>query len=411
MENREYNLEYSIQPPFQRTIQLLQDSVGNEAVVDIAEVISAVLGWSALVLNPALRVLSGTAGSRLREGELRAIEECKTGGLARENADSELIPYEPEGTVSELYLPVRGRGDNLLGVLCLFNDKGTPLDMDLSQLCVLALRMRLYERSLRIQDGETTALIRLLEEVLQGTVTDPAYINRMLAAERFPKKRNMCFVFVETSKGLQRRPDTGLLSCLMEIWPISYPLIIQSNIVLLVCSDEMPLDELRQAQYSELLTRANVYGSVSEVFHKVDQYLGYYLCRAVCAAKAADRLNLKQRFATFDQVTPTAILFAEKMPYGARKCCDPKLIQLIELDRKGGTEYLKSLLAYWRFHEDRDAAAESLKIHRNTLSYRLKKIEEYLECNLADPNAITSVYFTLSVLRYLGELGEFDFPI
>lgn len=393
----------------QRAVALLQDSLGNGSMIGLAETVSAVLGWSAAVMDPALRVLSGGTKVPLRESERNAIEGCRAGVLARA-ADRSLSVCEPGMAASELYLPLRGRGEQLLGILCLYRDIPAQLDPELAQLCVLALRMRLQERSLLEEDRET-ALIRVLEEVLQGTVTDPAYISRMLAAERFPKKRNLCFVFVETSRGPQRRPDAALAARMTEIWPLSFQLVIQSNLVLLVCTDEPPLNEGRRSRYSQVLTQAGLYGGVSEVFHRVDQYLGYYLCRAVCAAKAADRLNLKQRFASFDQVAPTAVLFAEKMPYGIRKCCDPKLIQLLEQDRNSGTEYVRTLMTYWRFREDRDAAAGALRIHRNTLAYRLRRIEDHLECTLSDPGSVTSVYFSLSVLRCLGELDGAEFPM
>lgn len=112
----------------QRAVALLQDSLGNGSMIGLAETVSAVLGWSAAVMDPALRVLSGGTKVPLRESERNAIEGCRAGVLARA-ADRSLSVCEPGMAASELYLPLRGRGEQLLGILCLYRGQ-KELDVD-----------------------------------------------------------------------------------------------------------------------------------------------------------------------------------------------------------------------------------------------------------------------------------------
>ena len=56
----------------------------------------------------------------------------------------------------------------------------------------------------------------------------------------------------------------------------------------------------------------------------------------------------------------------------------PALRQLYEYDMKNHTEYLSTLICYLQNNCSVSAAAEKLFIHRNSLQYRIKKIEELL---------------------------------
>lgn len=340
------------------------------------------------------------------ETEIAGILRCGV-SISAEPPVTGRAPRDEDGEISRLLTDREGRP---LGELRLAAGPRHSADPALVELCALAVRERLRERADRLRGRETPTLTRLLEEVLQGTVTDQAYIDRVLSLERFPRKKHFFFVFVETSNGPGKQPDEKLLARLRNIWPISFPLVFLSNLILLVSSDAPPMEEERAARFGELLREREVYGGYSKPFPAVDRYLGYHLCRTVCAAKAACRLGLRSRFAEFDAVAPTAMLFADQMPYGARKCVDPRLLELLEADARNGTEYLRTLFVFWEHRCDRDAAAGELRIHRNTLGYRLRRIEELLACSLSDPRAVTALHVSLAQLRCLGALENFPVP-
>lgn len=64
--------------------------------------------------------------------------------------------------------------------------------------------------------------------------------------------------------------------------------------------------------------------------------------------------------------------------------CNNKLEKLEEYDHANGTFLKETLLAYYMNGFNTLRTAESLFIHRNSLMYRLKKIEELLEMELTD---------------------------
>lgn len=64
----------------------------------------------------------------------------------------------------------------------------------------------------------------------------------------------------------------------------------------------------------------------------------------------------------------------------------PALKKLIEYDKDNGTEYVKTFSVYLKSFKNLTHTAEKLFLHRNTVLYRLKKIEEILQIDLNNYN-------------------------
>lgn len=64
--------------------------------------------------------------------------------------------------------------------------------------------------------------------------------------------------------------------------------------------------------------------------------------------------------------------------------CSPALDVLRQYDRENNTEYYKTLFTYLIMQCDQTQAAKELNIHRNSLLYRIKKINELIDYDLSD---------------------------
>lgn len=77
------------------------------------------------------------------------------------------------------------------------------------------------------------------------------------------------------------------------------------------------------------------------------------------------------------------------------RCAEPPaLTALRHHDEENGTEYLSTLRCYLLNKRDRKATADQLHIHRNTLAYRLERIEEIAGSEGCD--VFSTVYFALA---------------
>lgn len=83
----------------------------------------------------------------------------------------------------------------------------------------------------------------------------------------------------------------------------------------------------------------------------------------------------------------TAVLLGEVLDLvGARaELRDPRLVALLDYDRKHAASLRESVETYLREHGDVRDAAAALRVHPNTLRYRLRRVEDILGMNLDDP--------------------------
>ena len=374
----------------------------NEKTNDIAYNMSSVLnnGVSIYDLEFTLLASYGAWGTNKREDLKTAMLLRKW--MYRNVSDTDLLEFQEGSLYTEMIIPLYHE-NNPLGFICLFNEKGKKLDLGKLNLCLPAAIKYLNEN--QSQSIEAAHNLRsVIEDVLKGSITDQETIKKKLAAARFLNKKNKCFLFIETFKSEEKHPAPRLMESLKGLWDISYLFVIQSNIVMLLLSDDELLDEKRLTKLTDLLAKHGVYGGFSEVFEDIDKYLGFHLSRAICASKAADRLSMHERFSNYENVIPMALLYSEQMPYGIRKCCDPRFMRMLDEDKENNSEYTRTLLTLWYYAFNREKASEHLHIHKNSLGYRINHAEEKYNIDVYDPRIIMSFITTADVLRSFGEM-------
>ena len=69
-------------------------------------------------------------------------------------------------------------------------------------------------------------------------------------------------------------------------------------------------------------------------------------------------------------------------------------------DTQAGTDYVDTLYAWLRHHGDPRAAADELRIHRNTLRYRMTRIAELVSVDLDDPDVRLALLTQQVILRW-----------
>lgn len=76
--------------------------------------------------------------------------------------------------------------------------------------------------------------------------------------------------------------------------------------------------------------------------------------------------------------------------------CDD-LERLIEFDRENHCEYYQTLTTWLRSGMNRETVRRELCIHRNTLAYRLERIEELLGVKLTDNDVLLNLYLSIAI--------------
>lgn len=84
-----------------------------------------------------------------------------------------------------------------------------------------------------------------------------------------------------------------------------------------------------------------------------------------------------------------------------REFVDETLLELKMHDEKYGTPFLETLKTLAEHHGARKETAETLFLHRNTLAYRIRRIEQLTGADLNDPDVLFQVNLVMKILTYM----------
>lgn len=84
-----------------------------------------------------------------------------------------------------------------------------------------------------------------------------------------------------------------------------------------------------------------------------------------------------------------------------REFVDETLLELKMHDEKYGTPFLETLKTLAEHHGARKETAETLFLHRNTLAYRIRRIEQLTGADLNDPDVLFQVNLVMKISAYM----------
>lgn len=99
--------------------------------------------------------------------------------------------------------------------------------------------------------------------------------------------------------------------------------------------------------------------------------------------------------------TPIPLLVAHS-PEASRLLIDSVLGAVLELPDGEGSALLETLSIWFECGGSATATAERMHFHRNTIHYRLRRIEDLTARNCADPKAAAELYCALAAMRLAG---------
>ncbi|MCD8151520.1 MAG: helix-turn-helix domain-containing protein [Clostridiales bacterium] len=190
------------------------------------------------------------------------------------------------------------------------------------------------------------------------------------------------------------------MSTLRNTYPGSMSVVYKNNIVLLLNQDTPVLlrpDLIRPMAQFALQNQLKVY--LSQPFADILKIRIFY-------EQAQHTLELS------DPRSPDQLIYfsTEALPfYLFSKCSYEELetgihhhiFQLQDYDRQYHTEFITTLRAYLAHNRNVTQTAEYLHVHRSTLFYRMKKIEELLEVSLSDSHLLFLYELSLQIWDYL----------
>lgn len=165
-------------------------------------------------------------------------------------------------------------------------------------------------------------------------------------------------------------------------------------------------------QYETVLEQMNVflsshylYGCISNPFHSLPTLREHFdLVRHACSI--GQMLTPEKNLFEFNNLSLYCLLQKASGSVPIQNYLHPGIRILKSHDRDNGTEYHRTLILYLENNLNVLATANALFIHRNTLSYRLKKIEQLLIISMEERH----VLLNLLLAELFDDLQRFEEP-
>lgn len=389
-------------------VKLLEDLIISEGMEELIARGKAYLGHSFLIFDSGQNLLcSGDMDEQTQEDARNLIADLQPfseqEGVEQFNSP-ERATYIAErminGSAGTLLLSQFTADQRVYGYLAVDCGDGLVAQMDYHRTAVMSsLVCKLILSMDRVRNPVNTfetLFIRLLEEniSLQNVREECRKLNWSV-----PSKTRI--LVVRTDAG---RDYSGVLEPILDeikaIIPGSAGLIYMNRIVMFV--DDKNIDNTALESCFE---KWQVSGGFSQTFEDLPSARKYYH-QADSARKLARELSLPGRLHFYETMNYYFLLQDVRDPSKLKSLIHPGIFALYESDRENHTELLKTFESYVECIGNINLVSEKMFVHRNTIKYRISKIEEILQEDLKDPDRYQLFLFSFKIIDYLQRTNQ-----
>ena len=243
---------------------------------------------------------------------------------------------------------------------------------------------------------------KFLADMLEGSVTSLAIANDRLKSLNIHLKKYLYLFAVDI-----RDFDSGNFSVnffrdyLERVVPESKALVFDSYIVLFKSySRPNRMDEIYQlSELRNFLIEHRANCGISRCFEQITD-MSAALHQAVEAISVGVYMEMEKPFFQYDDLVLYHIAKICSEHNDLERLCSPKVLELLRYDKKNNTAFSRSLYTYFKNSRNITQTAAELNLHRNSMIYHLKKIEEILDIKLSGADNLLYMELSYRFLEY-----------
>ncbi|OIJ11061.1 hypothetical protein BKP37_16760 [Anaerobacillus alkalilacustris] len=149
----------------------------------------------------------------------------------------------------------------------------------------------------------------------------------------------------------------------------------------------------------DILKNLTIHFGVSNVYYELINSTIYYR-QAIVANKIGRKIDRKKNYYKYENYVYQHLIESALKEESSLVFVYPGCKTLIEYDHKNKTNYAKTLHLYLTKYKNINDTSNELNIHRNTLTYRLKKCEEIAGFQLTNEMHCKHLQISLDILLY-----------
>lgn len=251
---------------------------------------------------------------------------------------------------------------------------------------------------------------KLLIDLLEGKITDQTELSDRLkwAGQSFKPCKWLILIKAYSNKRLTVK-TTRLQTQFHKLFPNVKQLIFKGFLLLLITAkDEQGFSTEKVKQLEDILAVKKMNGLYSDMFTDLLE-LPRQFDRLKRAQQTAVQLGKMDSLLSYTSMKFYQLLndFPDNDKQQLISYCHPAVLKLLQYDKENHTDYYQTLQTYLFNNQNINGTAELLYIHRNTMKYRLKKINELIGITLDNGMPIFQLAYSFMILNYLsGKQGD-----
>lgn len=240
-----------------------------------------------------------------------------------------------------------------------------------------------------------------LAEMLRLDVKQDATRMKILAHDFAAKK----YLYVLSVSQDKRNPAKASLDYLKDIItkiiPGSISVVYKKDIVVLIGNDsaQKPFIDPIKNQVDNFLMSNSMYAGLSRPFSDMGQLKKLYQY-ARTASWFGEIYEQSYRMYPYDEYYLFDLFASLELNRDLSEFCNSTVLEMLEYDKQAKTDYLESALCYLKNDKNLNKCAQEMCMHRNSMDYRIKKIEELFHVKFCDEDFCFSFYLSVKILAY-----------
>lgn len=240
----------------------------------------------------------------------------------------------------------------------------------------------------------------LLYHLLEDKQFENIYI-RMKASKIEPPKNMCCLVAACSTLSDEKQWERFALEQLSLAFPQAYITPYKGYLVVLVAlSNTLDLKEKGKKKLNELLPKVSKNLYISQNFTNIFSCRNYFE-QCLFLHNLSLKLDMVDTILSYDAFAFYDLLAHYPNQTDLSVFVNPALKILKQYDEKNSTFLYETLRKYIECQYNATQTAAALFIHRNSLSYRMEKIEELTRISLNDSNQLFHITSSFYIENYL----------
>lgn len=264
---------------------------------------------------------------------------------------------------------------------------------------IISLEMKNYYCNKNIQGMLHEHFLR---DMLENSIEKREFIETRIRALKLKMSKNLYMGVIRPVNPINLNSQLNpLLYELGKIFKNSIFAVYTDHIVLIHHNNEnQPLSRLDQERLTTYLNACDMGIGFSKCFHDPCQIKRHYQ-QAKDALDLGLSLQKPGKVFYFQQLSIYRLFELGNRTTDITEYIHPAVLSLVNYDKENNTEFLKTLYYYVMNIKALLKTKDILHIHRNTLVYRINKIQELMNIDLDDGETFFQLYISFKGIEYI----------